>query len=173
MSKHAVAKQALAVPKTVTRKKKRSPRPDEEENPLQAEEQTEAPSKTTTTTTTWDASHAVALKKIKRRLGIENKIEKDALLALGRCLDDARAVIIGRFLHMEGQVSLSASRTTLTQQTALTAIFETVSDPDHHRQLVSYVHDALDAYSGVATAPEGGNALPRSVAASRVDLDRE
>lgn len=104
----------------------------------------------------YHASHGTAQKRIKKSLKIGNKVDGDAYSAMGRCLDEATAAIIARWINLAGPkdsidgsaASAAGTFPTLTPQIALSGIFSIIP-PEQHTKLVDFVQDALDAYHGV------------------------
>ena len=103
----------------------------------------------------YHASHAVAQKRIKKGLLIENKVNGDAYSAIGQCLDEVTAVVIQRCIELVGPRDDDLAQTesgwpTLTSPMALSCLMSLVSD-DQHVNVVNFINDALDAYHDVNT----------------------
>lgn len=107
--------------------------------------------------TSYAASHATAQKRIKKSLKIENNVSDDAKSAIGRCLDEAAAAVVERFVLLHGPSGGAAtggedaSWPLLSAQFALTAIFSLIEqDKEAHDEVVDTVNNGLDTYYGVA-----------------------
>ncbi len=82
------------------------------------------------------------------------QVDGDAYSAMGRCLDEATAAIISRWVNLSGPKDAidgaAGTFPTLTPQIALSGIFSLIPQ-EKHAQVVDFVNDALDAYHGVST----------------------
>lgn len=88
-------------------------------------------------------------RKIKRLLEIPNKVDADAYVALGRCMEDASDAIVQRWVRMYAPYNredAKGPRRTLTAGMALEGILSFFSATDEHEQWNKAINDHMDAY---------------------------
>jgi len=85
-------------------------------------------------------SHNSAQRKLKKVLGIRNKIDEEAYVSMGRCMDEVASVVMQRWIAMcdtQGQI--------LKNPLALSGIMSMVP-ADRHAEINARINDPLDAY---------------------------
>ena len=101
------------------------------------------------------ASFVRAQKNIKKDLGISHKIQSDAIVSMGRCLDETGRSVVSRWAGYAldpadagGPKLIRDKGCTLTGPIALHGLM-TLIPLEKRAEVSNYINDSLDAFYGV------------------------